>query len=48
MLFRSPVNEQATPDHDGQHRKIDPVKPADGEGMLLDDFALGHGLLIDT
>lgn len=35
-----PVNQHTAPDHNTQHREIDPVKPADGEGMLLDDFFL--------
>ena len=33
-----PIDQQAAPDHDRQHGKIDPVIPADGEGMLMDDL----------
>lgn len=33
-----PINEQAAPYHDTQQRKIDPMEPADGEGMLIDYF----------
>src|SRR5580693_6210175 len=29
-----PIDEHPAPDHDGQHGEIDPVKPADGGGML--------------
>lgn len=25
-----PVDQQAAPDHDGQHREVDPVEPARG------------------
>jgi len=33
-----PINEQPTPNHYTQHRKIDPVKPADCQRMLLYNF----------
>ena len=32
-----PVNQQTTPYHDGQHRKVNPVKPADRQRMFLFD-----------
>ena len=30
-----PVDQQSAPDHNRQHRKVDPVKPADGQRMFF-------------
>src|SRR5262249_10814662 len=39
-----PVDQQAAPDHDGQHRDVDPVHPANGPWVLrlqaIHDFHL--------
>ena len=39
-----PVNEESTPDHDAQYREIDPMKPADSEGMFFYDLFLKQKL----
>src|ERR1700728_1770096 len=33
-----PIDEEAAPDHGGQDGEVDPVHPADGEGMFGDGF----------
>ena len=33
----SPINKYTAPDHHCQHRKVDPVKPANGQRMFGDD-----------
>ena len=33
-----PIDQHAAPDHHGQDREVDPVHPADGEGMFGDNF----------
>jgi hypothetical protein len=30
-----PINKKAAPNHHAQDREVDPVKPADGQGMFL-------------
>jgi hypothetical protein len=39
-----PVNQQPAPDHDGEDREVDPVHPADVEGMFEDYFLHITGL----
>lgn len=37
-----PVYEQPTPYHNGEDREINPVKPADGKGVLFYNFLHGR------
>ena len=40
-----PVNQHPTPNHDCNHRKINPMKPADRQGMFFDNSLHGKNLL---
>jgi hypothetical protein len=33
-----PIDQHPAPDHGKEHREVDPVHPADSQGMLWDDF----------
>jgi hypothetical protein len=41
-----PIDQQAAPDHDCQDREVDPVHPADGEGVFGD--YLFHAALLQA
>ena len=43
----SPVDQYSAPDHNGQSKKVDPVKNPDGQRVLIYDFKLRHIRLFD-